>query len=554
MAEPSWDEAFDVVVVGSGAAGLLAAVVAADAGFKSLVIEKGELWGGTSAISGGGLWIPANPLMQADGEDDSIEAALRYMEDIIEEAGPASSRERKLAFLTNGPKMVSFLSGKGFQWTRSKDYPDYYPERPGARFGRMLEGSTWNGKLLGAWLKLLRKRENVPALAAKTDDAPFLPLMTRTWAGFARIATIVVNSALWHITGRTPLASGGSLTGQLMAIAQKSGVSVRLRTSLQDLILEDGRVTGATLSADGQQRRVAARRAVLLAAGGFARNAKFRKQYQVVGDEYTSAIETDTGDAIEIAMKAGAATALMEEAWWTPAAKIPGSVRMPVVWERQLPHCIMVDSSGERFMNEAQPYIDAGRRQFERNKIVPAIPAWLILDARHRSRYLFGPALGGATPRSWIDAGFFIRADSVAALAGKINVDASRLRRTIDRFNGFADTGIDVDFHRGSNAYDKFYSDPRTRPNPNLGRIERSPFWAVPIVPGDLGTKGGLLTDEHARVLRANGDVIRGLYAAGNTTASVMGRSYPGPGATLAPATIFAFIAMRHAAGVHGNA
>lgn len=318
--------------------------------------------------------------------------------------------------------------------------------------------------------------------------------------------------------------------------------------------MEGGRVTGVIVSAKGERRRIGARRAVMLAAGGFSRNSAFRRQYQEVGSEYTGAIETDTGDAIQLAMKAGAATAMMDEAWWCPVSITPADVRMPIVWERQLPHGIMVDSSGQRFMNEAKPYVDAGRDQLERNKTVPAIPAWMILDARHRSRYVFGPALGGRTPKEWIDAGFFVKADTLDELCAKIGVDAAGLKRTVERFNGFADSGLDLDFGRGANAYDRFYSDPRTKPNPNLGRIENAPFWATPVVPGDLGTKGGLLTDENARVLRADGGVIQGLYAAGNSTASVMGRSYAGPGATLGPATTFAYIAMRHASGVNSTA
>jgi 3-oxosteroid 1-dehydrogenase len=551
MDEATWDETFDVVIVGSGAAGLLASIVAADSRLNALVIEKSGFWGGTSGISGGGLWIPVNPVMLAAGEKDSTEEALRYLNDIIKDVGPASSPERRLAYVINGPKMVAFLKTKGFSWGRSKTYPDYYPDRPGGRGGRMVEGNTFDGKQLGEWLNTLRSRKNVPPIAFKTDDAPMLPLVTRTFAGFARGAKIMINTLFWTMTGRTPLASGQSLVGQLMAIALRSGVEVRLETGLTDLVIENGRVTGVVTSHAGRTRRIKADRAVMLTAGGFSRNGAFRRQYQEVGDEYSGAIESDTGDAIQLAMKAGAATALMDEAWWCPVSITPDGIRMPIVWERQLPHSIMVDSSGRRFMNEAQPYVDAGRDQLERDKIVPAIPAWMILDARHRSRYLFGPALGGKTPQAWIDAGFFVKADTLEELAAKIKIDAAGLKRTVERFNGFVDTGVDLDFGRGGNAYDKFYSDPRNKPNPNLGRIENAPFWATPVVPGDLGTKGGLLTDQYARVIRPDGRIIEGLYAAGNTTASVMGRTYAGPGATLGPAATFAFIAIRHATGVN---
>lgn len=195
----------------------------------------------------------------------------------------------------------------------------------------------------------------------------------------------------------------------------------------------------------------------------------------------------------------------------------------------------MVDQTGARFCNESESYVDAGRAQLDRNEKVAAIPAWLIMDARHRKRYMFGTAPGGRTPQDWLESGFLIKADSIDDLAAKTGVDVDGLKATIARFNGFADSGVDEDFQRGRTAYDNYYGDPRVKPNPNLGRIEQAPFWATKIYPGDLGTKGGLVTDEFARVLTSDGKVIEGLYATGNNTASVMGRTYPGPGATLGP-------------------
>jgi 3-oxosteroid 1-dehydrogenase len=547
----SWDESVDVVVVGSGAAGLVASIVVADLGLKPLIIEKSNRWGGTSAISGGGLWVPANPLMLADGASDTLEEAMMYLNSVIGEVGPASSPERRAAFLTNAPRLVSFLADEGFQWTRDRTFPDYFPTRQGAKVGRQLEGRLVDGKKLGKWLETLRTRDNLPPMAFKTEDAPFIPLMKRTLRGFARVVKVVLKTAAWNISGRRPLAAGNSLVGQLMLIALKHNVPLRMEVALQDLVIEDGKVTGVIVNERGQQRRIQACRCVMLTAGGFARNSDFRRKYQTVGEEFSSAVESDTGDAIQIAMNAGLATALMEESWWCPATVTPDNMRIPVVWERHLPHSILVDSTGARFMSEALPYLDAARAQIERNKIVPAIPAWLIMDARHRQRYPYGPVLGGTTPKDWMDKGTFICADSLEELAAKIQVNLTGLKRTVERFNSFADSGVDTDFQRGSDAFQAYYSDPKTFPNPNLGRIERAPFWAAPVVPGDLGTKGGLLTDESARVIRRDGGVMPGLYAAGNTTASVMGRTYPGPGVTLGSACTFAFIGMRHAVGTN---
>jgi len=213
-----------------------------------------------------------------------------------------------------------------------------------------------------------------------------------------------------------------------------------------------------------------------------------------------------------------------------------------------MPGAIVVDQAGERFVNESASYVDVGRALLERDRTVPAVPSWLVLDARHRRRYPFGAFPPGRTPRALVESGFFLRAGSLVELAGKMGVDPAALLRTVARFNGFTGSGVDADFGRGGNVYDRYYGDPRVRPNPNLGPIDHPPFWAVRVYPGDLGTKGGLLTDEHGRVLREDGASIRGLYAAGNTTATVMGRTYPGPGGTIGPAMVFAHLAARRMA------
>jgi 3-oxosteroid 1-dehydrogenase len=242
-------------------------------------------------------------------------------------------------------------------------------------------------------------------------------------------------------------------------------------------------------------------------------------------------------------MEAGAAVALMEEAWWGPSFVTPDGARMFSVWERSMPGSIIVDRSGRRFVNESTSYLDVGRMMLERDRTVPAVPSWLVMDSRHRRRYPLVTLMPGITPKRVVENGFLVRARSLDELAEKTGVDAAGLRDTVRRFNAFARSGIDEDFHRGESTYDRYYSDPRVKPNPNLGPIDRPPFWAARMYPGDLGTKGGLLTDQRARVLREDGSVIPGLYAAGNTTASVMGRTYPGPGGTIAPAMVFAYIA-----------
>jgi 3-oxosteroid 1-dehydrogenase len=216
--------------------------------------------------------------------------------------------------------------------------------------------------------------------------------------------------------------------------------------------------------------------------------------------------------------------------------------------ERSLPHGFIVDRSGKRFMNESESYVDAGHHTYQRNRTVEAIPAYLVIDSRHRRRYPFGFNLPGITPKKALESGYLVKAGSLEELAGKLGIDPAGLHETAARFAEFARTGEDEDFHRGDSAYDRFYSDPRVTPNPNLGAVAKPPFYAAKVYPGDLGTKGGLLTDEHARVLREDGSVITGLYAAGNTSASVMGRTYPGPGATIGPAMTFGYVGGKHAA------
>lgn len=532
---------FDVVVVGSGAAALATAATAAASGLSTLVVEKSRYWGGTTSYSGGGIWIPANPLILADGVDDSAEEGLRYLDEIVGDVGPASSQERRLAFLRSGPAAVTFLIGEGLELQRTRRYPDYYPDKPGARIGRQLEPAVFDGRKLGPLLATLRRPPGAPPYVTQIDDFDRLTVSFRTIRGFARGARLLARTAAWRASRRVPLSLGPSLVAQLMAIARRHGAEVWLESPLRELVVEDGRVTGVVVERGGERVQVQAERGVVLAAGGFARNAELRQQHQGVSGEWSSAVGADQGDAILVATAEGAATALMDDAWWGASFVMEGGAAGFCLWERSLPGSIIVDSDGKRFVNESTSYVDVGHAQLERG----TVPAWLVLDGRHRKRYLFMTMMPGRTPQSVIDSGFLIRADSLQELATKTGIDEVGLLATVERFNRFAVTGVDEDFGRGTTVYDNYYGDPRVKPNPNLGPIDRPPFWATKVYPGDLGTKGGLLTDERARVLREDGSAIAGLYAAGNTTATVMGRTYPGPGGTLGPAVVFGYLAAK---------
>lgn len=544
-----WDREIDVLVVGTGAAGLSTAIAAADAGLHTLVLESTKRWGGTTALSGGGLWMPTNPLMQKAGESDSVDEALTYMQACIGEVGPASSAERRLAFVQSVPEVVALLGRLGVTWVAAKDYPDYYPDLPGGKTGRAIEAEPFDIRRLGSWYDTARGGEGIPPIPLKTDD---VWLLGRAWSspdGFMRGAALMGRVARGLLRGERRVGIGAGLVANLMWIVQQQGTEVLLDSPLTELVVEDGVVVGAvSRRPDGFSARIRARDGVVLAAGGFAHNTDWRLQHHGLPG-YSSAAEGDLGSAIEVAASIGAQLALMDDAWWGASVPHPEGPPGFIVGERSFPFSIIVDQHGHRYVNESASYIDVGHAMLERNTQVPAIPSWLIVDSRHRRRYLFSALLEGTKKHR--QAGLVRSAETIEALATELQMEPVQLRATVDRFNGFARTGVDEDFGRGSTAYDRYYSDPRVTPNPCLGALERGPFTAIQLVPGDLGTKGGLLTDEHARVLDQSGDPIPGLYASGNTTASVMGRTYPGPGSTIGPAVVFGVRAARHAAARH---
>ena len=542
----SADDCYDLIVIGSGVAGMVAAITAARHGLRALIIEKEPLWGGVSSYSGGYLWVPNHHLMAKDGHHDSEALALTYMNKVIGEVSPASSAARRLAYVRNAARVVKTLEDDGYEWGYAQKFPDYYMEEHGGSDNRGVVAAAFDGKKLGPWFATMCRPNNFPPIVIDAWDA--LALLT-PFSHIGTVLKVVARTLWWRLLGRAPLGAGQALVARLMIIVQRYGVEVRLNAPLKELQIENGKVVGVVAGQNGQQVTLRARAGVVLAAGGFARNDAFRRRYQPVGSGYTAAMHAgDTGDAIQIGMALGAATALMEHAWWMSTVILPDGDQRMLLWERALPYSMIVDQLGRRFVNESRSYNDLGRTIIEHSREAPATPSWLIMDARHRRRYAFQSWPGGYTPQKMINAGFFTKADSLADLARQCDIDAATLQATVDRFNGFARSGIDEDFGRGNTSFDRAWGDPACKPNPNLGTIERAPFWAVKVYPGDLGTKGGLLTNEHARVLKENSEPIAGLYACGNTSASVMGTTYPGPGSTLGAAAVFAQLAVEHAA------
>jgi 3-oxosteroid 1-dehydrogenase len=541
-----WDYEIDYLVVGTGVAGMSAAIAARRNGLDTIVVESMEKWGGTTAISGGGLWMPNNPLMQAANEEDSVEEAFDYMQQTIGNVGPWTSRERKMAFLNNIPHYVNMMADEGVKWTRAKDYPDYYPDLAGGRIGRGLEVKPFNIRKLGKWGKLMREG-GVP-LPAKTDD---VWLLSRAWStpdGFVRGARFVFRTLGGLIIGQKKVGMGGALASSLMFVVRKHNIPVWLNAPLTELLVENKKVVGAVVHKNGKTIRIHTLRGVMLAAGGFARNKAWRKKYHGF-EGWSAAPVGQLGQGIEAGEKAGGALGMMDDAWWGAAAANPdgGDQHGFILNERSDPWSIVVDQKGNRYLNESESYIDFGHHMLEHHKKTPAIPSWLVTDHRHTTHFLNSTLMLPGAKKKLMKSGELVEAKTLKGLAKKMNVDSDTFMTTVKRFNDFAREGVDRDFERGRTAYDRYYGDPLVKPNPNLGTIEKGPFRALKLYPGDLNTKGGLVTDEWARVLRKDGTVITGLYAAGNNTASVMGHTYPGPGSTIAPAGVFGYLGALHA-------
>ncbi len=537
-----------VVIVGSGSAGFTAAIAAKEAGLEPLIVESTDKLGGSSAMSGGGAWIPNNPLMLRAGVHDSYEDARKYMDLTIGDAGPASSPERRETFLREGPKMVAWLESLGLRFHYGRGYADYYPELPGGSpTGRLVEPEPFDLKKLGSWKDKINITLPIPIY---TLDGVQIALAFRSFSAFLNTANVIgIRTMGSMIIGKKLAGIGAALIGQLAYLALQRSIPIWTSCPMVGLVYEDGIVKGVIVEKEGKRTEIRAR-AVILTAGGFARNNDMRQKYHPhpISTDWTVATKGDFGDAIRAGIEIGAATALMDDAWWGPCFIDSKGVSQFMIWERSFPYSIIVDSSGKRFMNESASYVDCGHWQYERNQKVPAIPAFLITDAHHRRYYPLGVGLPGVTPKEYFESGMLVKADSLSDLAQKWGIDPKGLEETVQRFNQFAIHGKDEDFHRGDSAYDRIYSDPRVKPNPNLAPLTQPPFYAVKVWPGDLGTKGGLLTDECARVLDQKGTPIPGLYAAGNTSASVMGHTYPGPGSTIGPAMVFGMIAGRHTA------
>jgi 3-oxosteroid 1-dehydrogenase len=540
---------YDVVVVGCGAAGMVGALTAAYQGMRTLVIEKAAVYGGSAARSGAGIWVPCNEVILAAGVPDTPALAATYLSSVVGADVPAA---RQQAYLANGPAMISFLlrnTPLRFRWMEG--YSDYYPERTGGMpKGRSIEPLALDANILGDEYANLNPSYLPPpaGTVVYTTDYKWLALIARSPLGLATATEIVRRYLAAVALGQQPVTMGQALAGGLRAGLIAAGIPVWLSTPLTDLYLEGDRVAGVRATRNGEEYLIKARRGVLIGSGGFEHNLSMRKEFQQapIGTDWTVGAAANTGDGIAAGERAGAALGLMEDSWWGPVIPLPDGPYF-CLSERTLPGNIFVNGAGQRFVNEAAPYSDVVHVMYAKSTATaPTIPAWMITDQKYRNRYLFretAPLL--PYPSEWYQYGSVFQDWTLSGLAAKIGVPAGALAATVSRFNGFARAGRDLDFHRGDSAYDAYFADPTNTPSPCLATLDLPPYYAMKVEPGDLGTKGGMVTDARARVLRPDGSVIPGLYAAGNASAAVMGHSYAGAGSTLGPAMTFGYVAAR---------
>ncbi|WP_340589109.1 FAD-dependent oxidoreductase [Erythrobacter alti] len=558
-----FDETYDWVVVGSGAGACISALVMQQAGKSVVILEKSPFFGGTTAKSGGVMWIPNNRFMHEDGEPDSIEAAMTYLDALQELDGgdaPGTSQEKRRAYFANAPKAIDFLCEQGVALRRGPAFwPDYYDELPGAcKTSRTVVALPFNLKELGEYSDKIRP-----------GFAPFNALLEEGMqAGHARtnprakkiMGRIALRTIRDKLLGRKYTTAGAALQGRLLKAALDAGIEIRLQAPVEELLIEGGNAAGVVTSTEGQRKRIGARLGVLVNAGGFAHNQAMRDKYAPgTRVEWTQAADCDTGEMIEELDRVGGKLAQMDQMvgyqstlspGWEQAYVAPGAQGMT-----GKPHAILVDQSGERFMNEGGSYELYCETMRKRNQSVPAIPSWAIFDRQYVEKYKVADKYIDKTiPDGWIEAGYLHKADTLEELADSIKIDPAKLSAMVSRWNGFVQAGEDKDFHRGEREYDNCgfvgdpFSDARSR-----GTIERGPFYAVPVIPGDVSTYGGVVTDSNGQVVGENGTPIGRLYATGTSSASVMGNVYAGAGSSIGPSLTFGYIAARHAAGLNSD-
>lgn len=557
--KPDRVEEVDLLVCGAGAGGMTAALVAALEGLDVVLCEKTGEVGGTTSTSGGTTWVPGTHLSDEAGVPDRVEDARAFLESVVANRGGGRLRE---AFLASGRAAIEDLDRRTeVKFAAAAAHPDYL-DGPGAAYGgRALGPLAFDGRRLGRedFERVRPPRREFMGLGGMMVGRNELGALLSPFASLANVRSaveIVGRYALDRLRYRrgTRLLMGNALVARLLFSLRKARVPLLFETAVRELIVEDGRVTGAVLDGPGGPRRIRARKGVVLATGGIGWNRKIRERLFPAGTrDYALAPASNTGDGADVAMAIGAR---FDDGGDSPALWMPcSSYRRPdgslAVWphiilDRAKPGLLAVDAAGRRFVNEADSYHDFAMGQIARG----AIPAHLVCDAAFMRRYGMGLILPGARNLpAMLKAGYVIEAATLAELAGKIGCDATALAGTVDAYNRAAASGVDEAFGRGSSVVNRFNGDPAVDPNPCLAPVGAGPYYAMAVRPADLASSAGLAGDEFGRVLDEAGEPIAGLYACGNDLASIFRGTYPGPGTTIGPAMVFGWRVAKHAAG-----
>ncbi len=555
------DYAVDWLVAGAGAGGMTGAVVAHQLGGSVLLVEKEPVYGGTTAKSGGVAWIPANHRLGEFGIEDSSERAYQYLHGLIGDSVPAP---RVRAYAERASEMLRFMMRHSHvHYTPLPAYMDYYDSVPGyLNGGRSMDPAPLHIRHLGAAASTMSRDHYtgllLPFNVSVVEGRRLQDMDAGAYLLGAKLAARYYLDLPARLArrGDDRLTLGPALVARLRRSLLDRDIPLWLDTPITEMLYENGRVCGAKVLRRGEPVTVRAKRGVLLCTGGFARNAGLRRQYQPQpsSDRWTAAAPGATGDGIALGEQVNAALGFMGSAWWSPTYLLPDGRSLALISGKSNPGSIMVNRQGKRFTNEAQPYEDVVKDQYaSEGRGEGAVPCYLIFDAQFREKYTAGhikPAKitpDSRLPQDYFDKGLLSRADTLFELGATLGMDGHALAQTVADFNHHARLGKDPLFGRGDSLHDRYYADPKVQPNPSLAPLEKAPFYALRCEPGDLDTKGGLLCNEHAQVLDRSGDVIAGLYAAGNASAAVMGDTYPGAGSTIGSAMTFAYIAARHA-------
>ncbi len=550
----------DVLIAGSGAAGLAAAITARSAGLEVLVAEKAHRYGGTTATSGGYIWIPGNPLAEKAGIKDDPAAIRTYLQQELGERYDPAMIE---AYLEHGPKMVDFFVNRvGIPFMVATQMPDYHPERPGAsQGGRSLHVLPVNGRSLGKEFARLRPLPRELSLfgmgVSSGSDLSHLYKFGRSLKSTARVSVLLLKYGLDLLRfGRGQhLVNGNALIARLAKALFDTGAPLWTAAAVMDLVYEDGRVTGALVNRQGRLVHVKARRGVVLASGGFAHDAGRRHGVYPhsarAGEHLSLTAPGDEGDGLRMAESVGGYldADVANAGAWMPISKVP---RPDGTWGPILhsinhgkPGMLAVLPDGKRFADESLSYHDFVERMIASAAPGTAAGAFIICDQRAFAKYGLGYAKPFLPMRKLLDSGYLMMGSTVELLAKAAGIDAVALRQTIDEYNRHAVKGADPQFGKGGNRYGHFLGDLSHQPNPNIAPLDQGPYYAVWMYPGDIGNFAGIRTDHRARVLRRDGGVVDGLYAVGNDMRSVFGGTYPGGGSLIGPAMTFGFIAAR---------